>query len=253
MNIRQIDLLSWRSERQNSLLESFLNFLFPQHCVVCGNYIPEGGFPLCNLCLVKIKLLAGSICSFCGRPLDSTQSSICRHCRKKRFSFAFARSVALYDSPLKECVHAFKYRGITTLLPFLGDLMVNYLEWNPFLREVDGVMPVPLHRKRLWERGFNQSFLLARYLGRKFGIPVLGGVERVRPTLPQVGLSPKEREKNLKNAFKVMNPRDLVDKEILIVDDVFTSGATVESLTRTLLKAGSKKVMVLTCATSPLS
>lgn len=130
--------------------------------------------------------------------------------------------------------------------------MVNYLECNPFLREVDGIVPVPLHRRRLWERGFNQSFLLARYLSKKFGMPLLGGVERVRPTLPQVGLSYEERGKNLKNAFKVINPRDLVNKEILIVDDVFTSGSTVESLAKTLLKAGSTKVMVLTCATSPL-
>lgn len=221
--------------------------------MVCGHYVPEGGFPLCNSCLERVKLLGDSICSFCGRPLDSTQSRICRYCRHKSFSFACARSVALYETPLKECIHAFKYRGITTLLPFLGNLMLEYLERNPFLRKVDGIVAVPLHRSRLRERGFNQSLLLARYVAEGFNLPVLSGVQRVKSTLPQVGLSHKEREKNLKNAFCVVRSHDLVDKEILIVDDVFTSGATVESLARTLLKAGSKRVMVLTCATSSLT
>jgi len=131
--------------------------------------------------------------------------------------------------------------------------MLEYLEHNPFLREVDGVMAVPLHRSRLRERGFNQSLLLARYVAEGFNLPVLSGVQRVKSTLPQVGLSHKEREKNLKNAFCVVRSHDLVDKEILIIDDVFTSGATVESLAKTLLKAGSKRVMVLTCATSSLT
>lgn len=231
-------------------MDNLLHFFLPQHCVACGTYVASPlRFPLCESCQGKIVYLRGAVCFRCGRAVPHAGVLLCHVCRRFSYHFDCARAVGAYTSPLREALHAFKYRGVVSLTEFFGALLVGYCEEFPFLRSVDFVLPVPLHPSREKERGFNQSLLLAWQVGRAFHLPVLtGGVSRVRPTLPQVGLKAKDRRKNVRGAFRVNVPELLQGKRILVVDDVLTSRATAESLARVLKEAGCRSVFVLAVA-----
>jgi len=231
-------------------VEGVLHFFLPQHCVVCGTYVSQLlPFPLCEECQAKIVYFREAICLRCGRALPFPRALVCHHCRRFPFPFEYARAVAVYASPLREALHAFKYTGVISLAKFFGDLLVEYCEANPFLCQVDCILPVPLHPQREKERGFNQSLLLAQELSRVFHLPVLTrGVSRIKPTLPQTGLSMRERRRNVQGAFQVEDRKSVYRRDILIVDDVLTSRATVASLAQTLKRAGCGRVLVLALA-----
>jgi len=232
------------------LTEGLVNFFLPQHCVACGRYVPSSlGFPLCSTCLSRVTFLESPFCVRCGRPLSGGNALLCRRCRRFSFHFDGARAVTIYETPIRECLHAFKYQGVLSLVSFFVDLLARYIETNSFLREVHYILPVPLHVQRLRERGFNQSLLLARGLSAHFQIPLLEGVvTRWRYTTPQVGLSLKERRKNVREAFRMVRPIPHHKARILIIDDVLTSRSTVDALSAVLKKAGCEMVLVLAVA-----
>ncbi len=159
------------------------------------------------------------------------------------------RALGYYEGPFREAIHRWKYQGKTYLTPLLGEWMARgvFEHW-----EADGfdlVIPVPLHLHRLRARGFNQALLLAKELGRRTGIPYLKRVlEKSKPTVPQVSLSGAEREKEIRGAFRLSGEERVRGKCILLVDDVFTTGATVNECARILLSGGAKRVDVLTLA-----
>ncbi|MBC7217138.1 MAG: ComF family protein [Candidatus Caldatribacterium sp.] len=228
----------------------FLHFFLPEHCVACGAYVPFPSLvPLCKDCQGKIAFLRDRICARCGRVIPHGRVLLCHMCRRVPYHFECARAVSAYTSPIREAMHAFKYRGVVSLGRFFGELLVAYCEEFPLFKEVDLVLPVPLHPLRERERGFNQALLLANVLGKAFHLPVLArGVVRVRPTLPQVGLRARDRWQNVKGAFRVASRESVHGKRILVVDDVLTSRATVESLSRVLKEAECRSVFVLAVA-----
>ncbi|HSV30679.1 MAG TPA: ComF family protein [Atribacteraceae bacterium] len=230
--------------------EGFLNFFFPLHCVVCGAYIRHSsGFPLCGKCLESIRYIRSPLCPICGRPLDNPRVITCRRCRTAVPRLDLTRSIAYYVTPVREALHAWKYGRMTSLGKLFESLVVSYLEVNPFLREVDGILPVPLHPSRRQERGFNQAEVLVRSAAKAFNLPVFSGaVQRIRKTPPQPGLTPRERRKNLAGAFSVTATTRVRERRILIVDDVVTSRATLESLAGVLRKAGVSRLYALTVA-----
>lgn len=231
-------------------MKFLLHFFLPEHCVACGAYVPfPSPFPLCERCQGRIVFLRERICLRCGRAMPSGSAPLCHMCRRVTYHFEYARAVSVYASPIREAIHAFKYRGVVSLARFFGMLLVAYCEEFPFLKEVDLVLPVPLHPAREWERGFNQAALLAEFVGEALRIPVaLRGVSRIRPTLPQVGLKARDRRKNVEGAFRVKDQEIIQGKRILVIDDVLTSRATVESLSRTLKEAKAGRVFVLAVA-----
>jgi len=237
-------------EENRGILEGIFNFFLPQHCLVCGSYISHSlGFPLCSACFSRIEYLRSPLCVKCGRSLNNSSALLCHRCRAFPFHFDAARAVALYTSPLRDCIHAFKYQSFISFRYLFGELLCRYLEENPFLLEVDCLLPVPLHPARLKERGFNQSLILADEIAKCFSLPLISkGVRRIKPTLPQVGLKVKERRKNVQGAFEIKEARLFQNKRILIVDDVLTSRSTVDSLSQTLKKGGTKEVLVLAIA-----
>jgi len=237
-------------EENRGILEGIFNFFLPQHCLVCGSYISHSlGFPLCSACFSRIEYLRSPLCVKCGRSLNNSSALLCHRCRAFPFHFDVARAVALYTSPLRECIHAFKYQSFISFRYLFGELLCEYLEKNPFLKEVDCLLPVPLHPARLKERGFNQSLILAEEIAKRFSLPLISkGVRRIKPTLPQVGLKVKERRKNVQGAFEIKEARLFQNKRILIVDDVLTSRSTVDSLSQALKKGGTKEVLVLAIA-----
>ena len=159
---------------------------------------------------------------------------------KKKRHFGWARGVLVYDDATAKAIHRFKYGHDTTYSRPLGSMMADYT-----LEGFDLIIPVPLHIKRLRERGFNQSLLLANAIGKRQGIPVDPYIlKRTRWTEPQVNLTGLERKVNVKGAFEVCG--DVRGKRILIVDDVYTTGATVSECSKALKRSGAKEVCVLT-------
>lgn len=227
------------------MLSAFLNLLLPPLCPICAGYTATGG--LCPKCNAGIRFITGSLCICCGMPFISQETSnhFCSRCIRKKKPFSRARSVAVYEGILMEAIHWFKYNGKTSLAKPLGQLLTKGFS-NP---GYDLIVPVPLHRTRIKERGFNQALLLARELAETYSLPVdYIRLKRIRPTDPQTGLKGKERMKNVRGAFAVEYGRFFEDKNVLLIDDVYTTGATVSECCRVLKKAGAKNTDVLTLA-----
>jgi len=160
-----------------------------------------------------------------------------------------ARALGAYEGSLREAIHRWKYEGKTYLTPLFASWMVEGLNryWEP--HAFDLVIPVPLHRQRLRERGFNQVLLLVKEISLRTGIPYRKTIlQKKKPTIPQVTLSGLEREKGLRGAFHVIRGEELVEKSVLLVDDVYTTGATVNECSKMLRRGGAKRVDVLTLA-----
>ena len=160
-----------------------------------------------------------------------------------------ARALGYYEGPLQEAIHRWKYRGRLSLTAFFGEWMADALRRHWSDASPDILIPVPLHRERLRERGFNQTLLLAQDLSRRTGIPCGKRILRKeKPTLPQVNLSGSEREKGVRGAFRMTDRGRLKGKSILLVDDVYTTGATVNECSKVLRAGGAERVDVLTLA-----
>ncbi len=178
-------------------------------------------------------------------PSKESHDHLCGKCYKKRGPFASVRSVAIYDGILREAIHRFKYNGKTSLAAVFGEMMKASIADHDY----DTIVPVPLHRKRLKERGFNQSLLLAKSVAKGLDLPVdYLHLKRVRETSPQVGLTVVEREGNVKGVFRIEGTPFFAAKNVLLIDDVITTGATVAECSRVLKEAGCKRIDVLTLA-----
>ena len=243
------------------LLNGFLDLLFPPRCLLCGALTGPagpGGGPgrgdLCPDCLAGLPPLPESHCLRCGRPFETSlpQTHLCGRCLDDPPAYDLALAPGLYESALRIAIHRLKYSGRTELTRPLAEFMAFRLE-PPFRPpQADLILPVPLHRRRLRQRGFNQALLLARAL---FG-PWAGSIRsdllvRTRWTEPQVNLKGPERMNNVRRAFAVTEPRAVKGRSIMIVDDVYTTGATVMECARALKKAGAARVLVLTLARVP--
>jgi ComF family protein len=229
------------------MFSSFLRIFFPESCPVCGKDSDEHKTaPICSLCWQTISPYTGSVCRICGRPLASGVSTECGDCLKNRPAFSWARSFGLYEGTLKEAINYFKYYGITRLSRPLSEMLLS-ME----IPSADAIIPVPLYKKRLRSREFNQSALLVRSLSKGTGIPALfNSLVKTRDTGPQVGLYARDRKKNIRNAFGIVNDKDIQGKDIVLVDDVFTTGATVRECSQLLKKRGAKNIYVVLLAHS---
>ncbi len=160
-----------------------------------------------------------------------------------------ARALGAYEGSLQEAIHRWKYEGKTYLTPFFAEWMAEGLNGYWDLNALDLLIPVPLHRKRLRERGFNQVLLLVKEISSRTGIPYRKTIlQKKKPTIPQVTLSGLERERELRGAFHVIGREELKGKSVLLIDDVYTTGATVNECSKMLRRGGAKRVDVLTLA-----
>ncbi len=204
----------------------------------------------CLACADKIELIKEPLCSICGKafPKAAGGNHRCADCFKRAPSFSKARAVAHYKGPLVNAIHDFKYRGRAVALSSFATLRHSLLHLNN-LAEADIIVPVPLHIKRLRQRGFNQAVLLAKTFFQNDKEKVrLNLLIRHKQTTPQTGLSGVDRRKNLKNAFRVTNSEEVAGKTVLLVDDVYTTGTTVNECAKMLRRAGAADVQVFTLA-----
>ena len=238
-------------------LERLVDWLYPPCCRACGGRI--GGRDseyFCSACWSDLRLVSHPLCSICGRPFLDTSGDDhrCGGCLTRTPRFSSARAWACYprediaDDPLRQVVQKFKYGRKVSLGKPLGRLMAQGCQEYLSQRQVDLIIPVPLHPKRLRWRGFNQSVLLARQVSRAYGLPMDPFiVVRHKETSPQTQLSEEERRKNVRGAFSLRSAA-LKGKGVLLVDDVYTSGATVNECSRVLKQGGAKEIHVLTLA-----
>jgi len=175
--------------------------------------------------------------------------ALCGGCRRGIYAFDFARAWGAFKTPLKEVIHEFKYRTHFSLARPLAAHLASVYQAHPASLQADFIIPVPLHHIRQRERGFNQAFELSKYLGRAIDLEVKKGwLLRVRATKVQAGLSRRERRLNLNGAFKVPRKARLKGKSVLLIDDVFTTGATLNECVKILRQEGARRVNCLTIA-----
>ncbi len=217
-------------------INGMLDFILTPRCVSC--HAPLGYF--CHHCIRRIQYIQKPYCLRCGQPL--THGTLCHACRRGRFHHLdMARAVAVFSSPLREAIHHFKYRHNLRLMPILGDLMAWRVRPNALEDYV--LVPVPLHPSREKDRGYNQAALLARHLGKRLDLPVLeNALIRAKETQPQVTLGFRDRMKNVRDAFTVALPEQVRGRHILLIDDVMTTGSTLEASARALKEAGAEHV-----------
>jgi ComF family protein len=234
------------------LLTGLADIIFPPRCLTCDTIIDHSeNLPICPSCFSKIKFIKAPLCVCCGIPFSSTDESnhLCGNCLISKPSYSFARAVGYYEATFLEAIHKFKYQGKIAVGKIMGRLMAEYDYPSLSLSEFTLIIPVPLHVKRLRERGFNQSVILAREIAKKFLIPLdFLTLKRYIYTNSQIHLGKKEREENVRGAFEVTHPEKISDKKIILVDDVYTTGSTVKECTRVLMKNGATSVAVLTLA-----
>ncbi|MBW7957287.1 MAG: ComF family protein [Deltaproteobacteria bacterium] len=228
------------------MLNALLDILLPRLCLLCGVDAEDDGF--CPGCadLLSESRICQPMCSTCGEPFPDSAGPDreCGACIGKAPPFISARSAYLYEEVVQDAVHRFKYAGEVSLAKPLGRLLSRL----PMPLVPHKVVPVPLHPKRLKERGFNQSLLLARVLCNELGLSLArAGLERTRDTEKQTGLGADERKKNVAGAFSVRKPGSFKGMRVLLVDDVYTTGATIRECARALRKDGAE-VMALTLA-----
>ncbi len=222
-----------------------LNTLFPETCPVCHEASSDHTTaPICTGCWDSIQPYEGPKCDKCGMPLDSDSSIICGECIKDQPAFRSVRTFGLYKGPLRKAINLLKYHNMKRLSKPLSGMILRMK-----IPRADTVMPVPLYKERLRQREFNQSALLAKYTAKNTGTPLLVNcLVKVKDTMPQVGLSSRERRRNIRNAFGVDKKELIKGKDIILVDDVITTGATVRECSRVLKKAGAGSIYVMALA-----
>ena len=218
-----------------------VELLFPVRCPVCDEPVNPAGRLICNSCIPNIKYIKGSCCLKCGKVLEDAAEEYCEDCRNRKH--LYTRGMAVFDYPsMAESIYRFKYKGRQEYAEFYGDRMAAALKGQLDAISPQAFVPVPIHKSRLAKRGYNQAELIARALSKRTGIPVLDDlVIRDKKTVPLKELPPSERNNNLRGAFKIRY--DGVKLEtIVIIDDIYTTGATVDAVTASLFACGIKNV-----------
>lgn len=231
---------------------SLFDIIFPEKCRLCGERVrDQGGLPICLDCWGKLETITPPFCTICGIPFTSKEgiSHPCSLCLRKPPSFKVARAVGKYSGPLREAIIELKYKGRGSIARRLGMMMADMVARDPELSDIELLLPVPLHRSRMRERGFNQSELLAKAMGKELGIEVnTSSLIRARRTASQVGLGMEERIKNVAGAFVVARKDAIEGRSLALVDDVMTTGATANECSKTLVKGGARSVSVVVLA-----
>ncbi len=231
---------------------SFKDLIFPKRCIICGDVFEQlltkdQKSCICKKCEPKIIRIREPLCKKCGRPIKEESETLCENCMasSKRFHFEYARSVFVNEGEFTNCIYRFKYANKRTYAKtFAWEALKN----DPVLfkrNDFDVIVPIPLHKDRLKKRGYNQALLFAKEISRLTGIPVDDkSLKRQKKTDYLKEMTYIERQYSLKNAFKI-GKNGVLSKKVLLVDDIFTTGATADKASEKLLEAGAESVHVL--------
>ena len=222
-----------------------LDLIYPPFCLVCGD---AGEDCLCADCVEKIDIIEPPYCRKCGIPCESFY---CSKCRQRQFAFECACSAGTFDGALRTAIHALKYDSHLVMADSLAELMARCFPTTHLANKVDLAIPIPIHRSRVLERGFNQSAQISRTFCKRVSLPLeLKVLYKSRGTRHQVDLPHEERASNIEGAFAVKNAGNVAGKNVLLIDDVFTTGSTLNEAAKTLRNAGAASVYAYTLARS---
>ena len=236
------------------LWEKILNLLYPNTnmCLHCNDtYLFSEIKGICDSCLKKIKL-TDNYCQICGRELNDSgeEANMCTYCQKHSNYFEMARSVGIYDGLLKELLLKFKYDHLTELKRPLAHLMYITFKYYYNIEKIDQIIPVPIHRKRFKERGYNQVELLAEELSKYTGISISFDISRTKDVPPLYNFAYDQRKNLLQDSFSVKSGA-YRGQSLLLIDDIFTTGATSNEISSSLKDiGGAARVIILTIATA---
>lgn len=231
-------------------LAAISDFAYPRLCPLCGKASDRPGRFVCWNCASTLGPAQdkAALCRICGTEIDPRIiDGLCRDCRERKPHFDMARSATPYEDAIRTLVHDFKYRRRTWLLNDLADILEGCARASFDLREADAVVPVPLHPVKFVLRSYNQSSLLSTALAKRLGIRHIdGALRRLRDTPTQTHLGVKGRRENVSGAFAVAKPEAIRARTLLVVDDVMTTGATMDEIAKTLKAGGAWRVWALT-------
>lgn len=237
------------------LYSTVLDLIYPEEgiCFICDTY--DDGINeehICSQCREKLSFIGENKCSICGKPLESdTLIKKCYSCKKHPHYFSKAIAAVEYQGIIKEVIYKYKYGNRPYLYKALGPILIQAIRESDIdIGDIDIIVPVPLHRMKIIKRGFNQSELLGRYISKGFDIPIsVGNLIRQKRTLRQNSLDRSNRRSNIKDAFRIKKNVEFTGKRVIVIDDIFTTGATVDECSKKLVQAGAKEIIVVTLAT----
>ena len=248
--------------------DTFLNVLFPRRCPVCGEITEPAGSLICRACYPRLSPVKSPVCKICGREVLSSAEELCRDCARRRPSFSYGMALFNYNETAKRSLAKIKSGNKREYLDFYGAAMAARFGKAVCRMRADALVPVPIHPSRRRARGFNQAEVLADEIGRRLDVPVYPNLlVRTKKTAPQKELSAAERLKNLSGAFAFGRPGErrervwfrllmegrfpdgkkppAVPETVILVDDIYTTGSTMEACARVLLENGVKNVYFL--------
>ncbi len=230
--------------RKKNIKEKCLDLFYPPRCPVCDGILEDSSRKICPECEQTFHPVSEHYCLKCGKPVDETEE-YCTECRHRERKFSRGRGIFLYDTQMKQSLLRYKYYGSREYGKYYAESICRYagadiMNWKP-----DVIVPVPLHRRKKRMRGFNQAADLAERTGKLLGIPVTEEiVYKIKETRSQKKLDADERKRNLKNAFRAVT--SVKGLRILVIDDVYTTGSTMEAMAECLLESGAKEVFFVT-------
>jgi ComF family protein len=230
--------------------EALLSLVYPPHCAACGTDTPAGEH-LCEPCASTVRRIEPPFCAVCSQPFDGAIEGefTCANCGDREFYFEHAVSRCLSRGVVRDFIHRFKYDKHLYLRHRLAQWLAESLDDERIRgRPFDALVPVPLHATRKRQREFNQAEILADLLSRRTKAPLLHCLVRTRDTPTQTRLDREERMENLRGAFQVRHTPRVLDRHLLLVDDVLTTGSTVDECARVLCEAGAASIRVVTVA-----
>ena len=227
------------------------NFLFPPKCVFCGKLLKiKTEFPVCADCVEHLPYTQGKLCRICGTQIDAVYGAdVCHNCRNTKRYFEKAMAPFFYDGGVRRAIIRLKFYGVVSGISVFSHYLSDFLT---FIEPCDAITSVPLFYRRMKKRGYNQAALLAKGLADETGVPYVDMLVKIRDTSTQSRLNRKQRIENVRNAYEALNDKQLNGKSILLIDDVLTTGSTVNECAKVLKQHGAGKVFVLTLATSKI-
>ena len=221
-------------------------WLFPARCPICGGVLPHRVRQVHPACEAGLRYISGPVCMTCGRPVENDEE-YCAECAQRPMSFAGGVALLPYDGEVRESLLNMKYRGAREYADFYGARLAERWRDKLLLGKPEAVVPIPVHPSRMRERGFNQAEDLARALGAELGLPVDTEILiRTKPTLPQKSYGYTQRQRNLSGAFALSGP--LPYSSLLLADDIYTTGATLEAASSLLREAGAEHIRPVVAA-----
>lgn len=232
------------------VITTLVDLVFPPRCVICDDilFFSDKKHGICRKCIHKASIIKGRRCYKCGKKISSETKEYCYDCERRKHYFDRGFSLFQYNDQIRPSLYRLKYGGRYEYGEYYGALMARIYKDSIIRAKVDAIVPVPLHKNRIYERGYNQAEAIARALSERTGIPCYEKyVVRQKNTVPLKLMTPSERQKNLKNAF-IIGQNDVKSKITIVIDDIYTTGSTIDAIAKVLKASGVRKVYFLTVA-----